>query len=136
MTSHVIDSRSDDMACEFDSNSEDAGFEAIDENVEYDVVITDEAFFALCEIQSDRVFEHVSNDLDLLRHSPFLGMLYDPAYEAKRPPFECRVLYCEHYGVYYRVDVKSHTLTLFAIVDQRRNPMARFEELEYSIENL
>ena len=76
-------------------------------------------------------FTRVDHDLDLLRSFPELGKKYDPVYDAARPPFDCRVLYCEQYGIYYRVDDDSRRVVVFAIVDQRRNPKTRFDGYEY-----
>ena len=59
-----------------------------------------------------------------------------PACNAAQPPFACRVLCCEHYGIYYRVDETDRAVTVFAIEDQRRNPLTRFESYEYAVEAL
>lgn len=105
-----------------------------DEELEvYEVLLTDEAFYTYASIPSERVFEHVGRDLKLLEASPELGRAYDPAYDARRPPFACRVLYCEHYGIYYRIDDASRSVLVFAIEDQRRNPEMRFSHYEYAI---
>ena len=82
------------------------------------------------------MFDHVDGDLELLATFPEIGQAYDPAYEAMRPLFACRVLYCEHYGIYYRVDEASRTVTVSAIEDQRRNPLTRFESYEYAVTTL
>lgn len=106
---------------------------ADEEREAYGVSLTDEAFYTYASIPSERVFEHVGRKLELLGTTPELGRVYDPAYEAKRPPFACRVLYCEHYGIYYRVDDANRSVLVFAIEDQRRNPEARFSHYEYAI---
>ena len=95
----------------------------------FEVVLTDEAFYAYVALPSERVFEHVGEDLALLEITPFMGVAYDPVYETKRPPFPCRVLYCEWYGLYYRVDEGARQVVVFAIEDQRRNPSQRFGPL-------
>lgn len=102
----------------------------------FEVKLTDEAFYAYAALPTQRIFDHVDNDLDLLATSPELGQAYDPAYDAARPPFACRVLYCEHYGIYYRADETDRAVTVFAIEDQRRNPLTRFESYEYAVETL
>ena len=55
------------------------------------------------------------------------GSIYDPAYEAARPPVECRVVYAGHYGIYYSIgqDLDS-PVVVFSIEDQRRDPSTRF----------
>ena len=92
----------------------------------YEVELTDEAFYAYATLSPERLFRHVDNELDLLRHFPELGEAYDPAYPASRPPFPCRVLYCEHLGIYYRIDEGSRKVIVIALEDQRRNPLNRF----------
>lgn len=99
----------------------------------FEVVLTDEAFFTYASIPSDRTFDHLDADLKLLGTTPELGRIYDPAYKATRPPFPCRVFYCEKYGIYYRVDEDARTVLVFAIEDQRRNPENRFSTYEYAI---
>ena len=95
----------------------------------FEVVLADEAFYAYAALPSELVFEHVGEDLALLETTPFMGVAYDPAYETKRPPFACRVLYCECYGIYYRVDEEARQVVVFAIEDQRRDPAQRFGPL-------
>lgn len=100
---------------------------------EFSVGLTDEAFYALATLPSERLFFHVDHVIGLLSTSPYLGREYDPVYDTTRPPFLCRVLFCEHYGIYYRVYEKEFRITIFAIVDQRRNPTERFDRFEYGI---
>jgi len=97
-----------------------------DISLPYEVILTDEAYYAYAAIPSDATFDHVGKCIELLEESPYLGREYDPAYEAMRPPFECRVLFCEHYGIYYSVDDEACAVTIFAVEDQRRNPQDRF----------
>lgn len=110
--------------------------EARGETPAYQVILTDEAFYALTALPSDRLFQHVSHDLELLETTPELGRVYDPVYEAVTPPFACRVLFCENYGIYYRLNSETRTLTVFAIEDQRRNPLGRFAAYEYAVTSL
>ncbi|BAK45000.1 type II toxin-antitoxin system RelE/ParE family toxin [Eggerthella sp. YY7918] len=106
------------------------------ESVRYQVNMTDEAFYAYTALPTDRIFSHVDKNLSLLETTPELGHEYDPAYPAARPPFACRVLYCENYGVYYRIDTDTRTVVVFAIEDQRRNPLGRFSSYEYEVVSL
>lgn len=103
------------------------------DNIRYQVILTDEAFYAFSTLPSERLFCHIDNDLGLLETTPELGREYDPVYDAVRPPFPCRVLYCEQYGIYYKLDDESKTVLVFAIEDQRRNPARRFDTFEYGI---
>ncbi len=91
-----------------------------------EVFLTDEAYYAYAAIPSDALFEHIGDDMGLLESTPYIGREYGPAYEAMKPPFECRVLFCEHYGIYYSVDDEACAVTIFAVEDQRRNPQDRF----------
>lgn len=100
----------------------------------FDVRLTDEAFYALATLSSDRVFARMGNDLELLGLFPHLGREYDPVYDAARPPFACRVFHCENFGIYYRVDDEERRVVVFAIVDQRRNPVERFSDFERGAE--
>lgn len=109
----------------------DESGEALDQSDRYTVVLTDEAFYAYSTLQPERLFQHVDHDLELLESFPNLGRTYDPAYPAAQLPFVCRVLYCEHMGIYYRVDATMRELTVLAIEDQRQNPMSRFSAYEY-----
>lgn len=97
----------------------------------YELLLTDEAFYAYASLPSDSLFARVDHDLDLLRSFPELGKKYDPEYDAALPPFDCGVLYCGQYGIYCRVDDDSRRVVVFAIVDQRRNPKTRFDGYEY-----
>ncbi len=98
----------------------------------FEIEVTDEAFLSYASIPSERVFSHVEADIGLLGTTPFLGREYDPVYEAARPDFPCRVLYCEYYGIYYRVDEAIRRVIVFAIEDQRRNPANRFTSYDYA----
>lgn len=89
--------------------------------VSFEVELTDEAFYSYASLASDRLFEHVTHDLELLRDNPELEHAYDPVYAAQTPPFECRVLYCEHLGIYYRLDETLGQVIIFAIIDQRKD---------------
>lgn len=104
-----------------------------DPAIAFEVRLTDEAFYAYAALPTERVFAHVDNDLDPLAITPELGQVYDPAYDAAKPPFTCRVLYCEQYGIYYHVDETERAVIVFAIEDQRRNPLTRFESYEYEV---
>lgn len=102
----------------------------------FKIALTDEAYFAYASLPSERLLKRMTNDIGLLACTPLLGRTYNPAYEAKRPPFPCRVLYCEHYGIYYGVNDDESLVTIFAIEDQRRNPRKRFSSFEYGLERL
>ncbi len=107
-----------------------------DESPQFEVRLTDEAFFTFEAIPSNRQFEHVKNDIGLLKTTPCLGSAYDPIYKAAKPPFPCRVLYCEQFGIYYTVDEANAAVTVFTIEDQRRNPAGRFGSIKYGLVEL
>lgn len=105
--------------------------DAAGQNIRCTVVLTDEAFYAYSTLQPERLFQHVDHDLELLESFPDLGRTYDPVYPAAKLPSACRVLYCEHMGMYYRVDTTMRELTVLAIEDQRQDPLNRFSAYEY-----
>lgn len=78
-------------------------------------------------LPSDSLFARVGCDLDLLRSFPELWKKYDPVYDAAWLPFDCGILYCGQYGVYYHADDSSCCVVVFAITAQRRNPKTRFD---------
>lgn len=102
----------------------------------FEVMLTDEALYAFASLPTTHAFERVDYDLGLLETTPHLGRNYDPAYDAARPPFPCRVLFSGYYGIYYRVDEDARRVVVFAIVDQRRDPANRFSGFEYGFESL
>lgn len=109
------------------SSHRNGGQDGDDNQKLFDIELTDEAFYSYVSISSDRLFDHVTNIIGLLGTSPELGHIYDPVYEAQVPPFECRVVYCENLGIYYKIDEETHRVLVVAIVDQRSNPRSRFE---------
>ena len=113
--------------------------ENAEEPAAYEILFADEAYLAYVALPSDRLFDRITHSIKLLECSPLLGRIYDPAYEAKRPPVPCRVLYCEHYGIYYTVDDEARALYILAIEDQRRDPKNRFSSYSsyvYAVESL
>ncbi len=100
------------------------------EEAPFEVELSDEAFYGYVAISGAKAFGRVDHDLGLLATSPYLGRAYDPAYDAARPSFACRVLHCGNYGIYYSVDEAARLVFVFAIEDQRRNPAERFARLE------
>lgn len=110
--------------------------ESKDDAISYEILLTDEAYLAYIALPSERIFDHITHNIGLLASSPLLGQVYDPAYDAKQPPFCCRVLFCEHYGIYYIVDDANLTIHVIAIEDQRRDPLNRFSSFVYAVESL
>lgn len=95
-------------------------------NVDYSIRLTDEAVYALSDIQSEALAERIGSMLGNLSKFPHYGSVYDPAYKSAKPPVACRVFYCGPYGVYYHVDEQNHVVAIIAIEDERRDPMGRF----------
>lgn len=98
----------------------------------YSVIYTDEAVASLSLIQGDKVFSAILNAIRLLETSPHLGHIYDPDYPASNPPFECRVMHCERHAIYHVVHDDDGKVIVFAIEDNRRNPMALFRDVNYA----
>lgn len=94
---------------------------------ERSVVITDEAQLQLINIPSDKDYVDVRKMLGVLGIVYSAGSVYDPAYEAAKPPMECRVVYAGHYGIYYSGEPDPNLpIVVFSIEDQRRDPNRRF----------
>lgn len=74
----------------------------------------------------DSQIGRVDETLDAIGGAPWIGRLYDPAYEAARPPFEVRVAYAGNYGIYYTADEDTQTVIVRFIEDQRMDPTPRF----------
>ncbi len=90
------------------------------------IEMTDEAVYAYSAVQPDDVYARIGALIDFLAEHPYYGEEYDPAYNAARPPIDCRVFFCARYGVYYHIDEEKLIITILAIENLRRNPMNRF----------
>lgn len=91
----------------------------------YRIELVDSVLSSLDAIP-DLSFVDVDNALLSLATYPERGRLYDPLYEAARPPVPLRVLYVRNYGIYYSVDHESGTVLVRFIEDQRMDPRMRF----------
>lgn len=92
----------------------------------YRVVLTENAKLAKGYVHSRNDIEKIKKILRILDTLPEIGRVYDPDYEVMRLPFEVRVAHAGRYGVYYVVDEGEQTVIVFAIEDQRKNPLNRF----------
>ena len=92
----------------------------------YTVTLTREAEFQYRHIPSKVDFGKVDKMLLLLDTLPEIGRVYDPDYEAMRLPFEVRIAHAGRYDAYYVVDEGEQTVIVFAIENQRKNPLNRF----------
>lgn len=92
------------------------------------VVIAPSVRQRLIEITSRDDALRVRRRLEALALAPKMGMVYDPVYEAARPPHEVRVTYAGHYGIYYTYDEGAGVLAVEYLEDCRRDPMRRFSE--------
>ena len=97
-------------------------------NRPYAVLLADEAVRAYSQVKAKDDLRHIDKVLDILDTVPEIGSPYDPVYEAARPPFEVRVAYAGHYGVYYRILEAARQVHVYFIEDQRRDPLSRFAE--------
>lgn len=77
-------------------------------------------------IRSAADAKSVRRRLSILPYVPEIGHLYDPVYEAARPPHDVLVTYAGHYGIYYVYDIEENRVNVEYIVDQRANPATRF----------
>lgn len=92
----------------------------------FKVRLTEEAKFAYREISSKADLKAVNGIIDVLDTVPGVGRLYDPLYDAAKPPFEILVAYAGSYGVYYVVDEGKDEVHVYFIEDQRGDPLKRF----------
>ncbi len=85
--------------------------------------------FLLNEVTSKRVYERIDRYRTILASFPDLGALYDPVYEAARPPFPCRAIAVPDtpFTLHYAVDEQLRRVSVFAIEHWRINPQTRFE---------
>lgn len=83
-------------------------------------------------VVSERVFARIEAYEDLLASYPYLGSVYDPEYEAARPPIPCRHISIPDtpFTLYYVVDDERQTVTVFYIDFAAANPTERFRYLE------
>ena len=75
---------------------------------------------------SDTVYSKLDDAITLLSSMPELGAVYDPLYEAHKPPIPLRVFYAGHYGIYYTPDHERKLIRVHFIEDQRMDPKTRF----------
>lgn len=92
----------------------------------YRVVLASSVVDAMAGITSRDDSCRVRCGLEALRIAPAMGAVYDPVYEAARPPHEVRATYAGHFGTYYTVDDACSTVNVEYLEDVRRDPMGRF----------
>lgn len=94
---------------------------------EYEVRLAKSVQDALLEISSRDDARRVAKRLTALSIAPHMGMVYDPVYEAAKPPHEVLVSYAGHFGLYYTCDDKAGVVNVEYLEDTRCDPMHRFE---------
>lgn len=90
---------------------------------------TTEAIQVIAEqVYSEQVLEKMEHLRALLETAPELGRVYDPAYPAAKPPFECRVLAVPDspFALYYVVDEEHEEIIIFHAENPRMDPEERF----------
>ena len=92
------------------------------------VSLTDEALLQLCEIPGKANYRKVRHALESLRDMNEAYSVYDPGYDAARPPFACRVCYAGNYGIYYIIE--NEGVIVFSIADNRLDPENRFGDID------
>lgn len=104
-----------------DSTSEECAADA-----PYHVELSVDALNTFLDIPNVREAQAVDKTLGLLAAFPRLGHLYDPLYEAARPPFELYVTHAGRFGIYYEISDATRTVSIAFIEDMRRDPAHRF----------
>lgn len=94
---------------------------------EYRVRLAQSVQDALLSIPSQDDARRIAKRLSALAIAPHFGMVYDPIYEAARPPHEVLVTYAGHFGLYYTCNDATRTVDVGHLEDMRRDPMHRFE---------
>ena len=86
--------------------------------------------FMRTEIQTRKAYERVDSYRTLLASFPEAGAVYNPYYEAARPPIECRYITVPGtlFTLYYAVDEKAKAVNVFSIEHQRVNPRSLFSD--------
>ncbi len=97
-----------------------------EEDRPYQVLLTDAAKRAYQRVMAKQDLLRIDKVLDVLDTVPEIGGSYDPIYEAAKPPFDVRVAYAGHYGIYYRIMESDKQVHVYSIEDQRRDPLTRF----------
>lgn len=102
----------------------------------YSVAITSGVLDAL-RAEAPALEERFFHFVDLIGSFPEMGGEYIPEDGADDLPFPCRCypIPSTSKTVFYRVDHEGQKVTVFALIDQRRNPAYRFREARQS-ENL
>lgn len=97
---------------------------------DYCVVLAPSVIDAMADISSRDDARRVRRRLEVLQTAPYMGAIYDPVYDAARPPHQVRATYAGHFGIYYTVDDAGRTVNVEYLEDVRRDPMGRFESDE------
>ena len=92
---------------------------------QYDVRVSPAARKKLLTLPESS-FKKIQKLISTLRGMPCVGTVYDPVYEAAKPPFECRVAYAGRYGLYYTVHEDEGLLYIRFVEDQSMDPRLRF----------
>ncbi len=80
------------------------------------------------EIQTRKVYNHIDSYRHILSSFPEAGAVYDPYYEAARPPMECRYITVPGtpFTLYYTVNETDRAVDIFSIGHQRTDPRSTF----------
>lgn len=86
--------------------------------------------FMRCEIKTRKTYERVNSYRRILSSFPEAGAVYDPYYEAAKPPVECRYITVPGtpFTLYYAVNEHDKTVNVFSIEHQRINPRSMFSD--------
>lgn len=86
--------------------------------------------FMRTEIQTRKAYDSVDSYRTILASFPEAGAVYDPYYEAVRPPIECCYITVPGtpFTLYYAVDEQAKTVSVFSIEHRRMNPRSLFSD--------
>ena len=98
-------------------------------DVPYTVFFTDSVLdFLDAHVTSERVLARIEAYEDLLASYPHLGSVYDPVYDAARPPIPCRHISVPEtpFTLYYVVDDDAREVMVLYCDFSAGNPRERF----------
>lgn len=82
------------------------------------------------EIKTRKAYERVDSYRRILSSFPQAGAVYDPYYEASKPPVDCRYITVAGtpFTLYYAINERNKTVDVFSIEHQRMDPRSLFAD--------
>ena len=100
----------------------------------YEVRISESAFEKYHQIQSDTLFNKVTQDMARIGEFPDMGRVYLPVAYLKDTDFEARECVCGTLYLYYRVVDEAKAVYVLDIRSQRQKPISHTELSSFNSE--